>query len=390
MKSIRPKPFDVASLKLSPEEGFVLSRVDGPLTLRELVALTGIQDDMRVVEIVGRLASQGAIDLDLEAHLQAVAEIRSSRPPEPEPEPLMELEELGPADEAPLDELEEIGPVEEPASEVRLVADPVDDDLLEPEPASEQMEVEPSAEVDEAEEERVLENERTYRKLYESVYRPMERDGRVAAALTAEGSHHLALCLDPDPQVIHAVCSNPNVGLDHARAIAQNHRTQAGLEICARRNEFLSDAMVQRRMLRNPQLPDTILRRIIHPKLLMDVYRIAIDREIPERSRVKTRELLRKKWMLASADERAALLIKTEGRCLILLIGCGIDAHTCQILCGKTTYGVLFVQNLARFSATPPQLLVHLLKQPAVRRNLGLRKMILQHHNIPSEVKRSF
>jgi hypothetical protein len=32
---------------------------------------------------------------------------------------------------------------------------------------------------------------------------------------------------------------------------------------------------------------------------------------------------------------------------------------------------------------------VHLLKQPVVRMNMGLRKMLLKHPNVPSETKRS-
>src|SRR5258706_598581 len=63
MKNIRQKPFDMRSLKLSPEEGFVLSRVDGTTTVKDLVALTGL-DEGRVVDIVGRLAAEGALEVD--------------------------------------------------------------------------------------------------------------------------------------------------------------------------------------------------------------------------------------------------------------------------------------------------------------------------------------
>src|SRR4051812_38494190 len=76
MKTIRPKSGDMRSLKLSPEEGFVLSRVDGPTSVKDLVALTGL-DESRVVEIVGRLATEGALDVE------GVA----PAPPASEPEP---------------------------------------------------------------------------------------------------------------------------------------------------------------------------------------------------------------------------------------------------------------------------------------------------------------
>ena len=231
--------------------------------------------------------------------------------------------------------------------------------------------------------------EREYRKIYETVYHPMSRDERVKAAGEVSGARLLALCLDADPQVIHAVLTNPLVTLECPRMIATHHRTHIGLENVAKRSDFLADALVQRRLLRNPQLPNTILGRMVSPKLMMEVYKIAIDREIPERSRMMTREVLRKKFMLSSSDERAALLFKTEGRCLVLLVNCSLDAHATQILCSKNSYTMLFIQNLARWSATPPALLAHLLKMPVVRRNLGLRKMLLKHPNTPSDLKRS-
>src|SRR4051794_8070845 len=70
MKSIRQKRVDWSSLRLSPEEGFVLSRVDGasPVTVRELVALTGL-DESRVLNISGRPRAGGAIETDGEGPL---------------------------------------------------------------------------------------------------------------------------------------------------------------------------------------------------------------------------------------------------------------------------------------------------------------------------------
>jgi len=359
MKNIRRKPFDMKALRLSPEEGFVLSRLDSPLSIKELVDLTGI-DAARVTAIVEGLASNGAVDVDREggapASSSAPPVAAASMPPEEEP--------------------------------------PTDAERLEESAADLAREAEASAaEADEADdpeaEERRAAGAREYQKIYEAEWKPMTRDARIAAALTTEGANLLALCLDPEPQVISSVLTNPKSSLEHARMIANHHRTHAGLELVARRSEFLSDAHVQRRLLANPQLPDTVLRKIVSPKLLTEVYKIAVNREIPERSRVLTRELLQKKFMLASSDERAALLIRTEGRCLVLLVNCALDARTTQMLTSKTSYTVLFIQNLARWSATPPALLTHLMKQPVVRQNIGLKKQLLKHRNMPSDAKRS-
>ena len=361
MKNIRRKAFDIKTLRLSPEEGFVLSRLDAPLSAKELVDLTGIEES-RVVAIVETLATHGVVELDREgapALVSAAAAPASAAPAPTEADQEQSDQEVLAAASAAGAGVTTEG--EEPADDVD----------------------------DPAEEEKRVQGEREYQKIYEQIYHPMQRDERIAAAEQVTGSDLLALCLDPEPQVIHAVLSNPKAGLAHARMVALHHRTQAGLELVGRRTEFVAETQVQRRLLSNPQLPTTLLRKIVNPKLLMEVYKIAINREIPERSRVMTRELLQKKFMLGSGDERAALLIKTEGRCLILLVNCALDMRTTQVLTSKTSYTVLFIQNLARWSATPPALLVHLLKQPVVRMNIGLKKMLLKHPNVPSETKRN-
>lgn len=386
MKSIRQKKVDLRNLKLSPEEGFVLSRVDGTSTVKDLVALTGL-DEGRVVDIIARLSDEGAVEL--------------SGGPEAEPA-AMEVATATTASEGPAidDELRAflLGDPESPSEELDGNADSASSaELLtdaSEETSSSDVQV-PAAETEaasnapEEDAEETARTEREYRKLYETVYHPMSRDERVKAAGEVSGARLLALCLDPDPQVIHAVFANTHVTLECPRLVAAHHRTHIGLEHIAKRADFLADAIVQRRLLRNPQLPNTILGRMVNPKLMMEVYKVAIDREIPERSRMMTREILRKKFMLSSSDERAALLFKTEGRCLVLLVNCSLDAHATQILCSKNSYTILFIQNLARWSATPPALLAHLLKMPVVRRNLGLRKMLLKHPNTPSDLKRS-
>jgi hypothetical protein len=359
------------ALRLSPEEGFVLSRLDAPLSVKELVDLTGI-DESRMVAIVETLASQGVVDLErdggsagpgpLLAGAAGAAAARAHTAQETE-----NAEQTDDSAEALREREDE--------AEAAEAASGSDDD--------------PEADETPEETEKRAAGAREYQRIYETVYHHLDRDARIAAAKAVGGANLLALCHDADPQVIHAVLSNPKVSLEAARMIAHYHRTHVGLDHVGRRSEFVSDAQVQRRLLGNPQLPETLLRKVISPKLLTDVYKIAVNREVPERSRVLTRELLQKKFMLASPDERAALLIRTEGRCLVLLVNCALDARTTQMLTSKTSYTVLFIQNLARWSATPPALLTHLLKQPVVRQNMGLKKMLLKHRNVPSDTKRS-
>jgi hypothetical protein len=71
-----------------------------------------------------------------------------------------------------------------------------------------------------------------------------------------------------------------------------------------------------------------------------------------------------------------------------LLIGQTFDQKTTTILCARQYNSVLFIQNLARFPACPPGLLAHLLKQPFIRHHAALKKLILQHPNLPGQLKR--
>jgi hypothetical protein len=162
-------------------------------------------------------------------------------------------------------------------------------------------------------------------------------------------------------------------GLEHARLIALHHRTEAGLEILSRNMQLLRDALVERRLLRNPQCGETVFTRITSPKNIFQTYKIAIDRDVPELTRVRSRGHLRTKFHAAPHADRADLVIRTEARCLVLLTGCPFDAKTTSILCGRTHASVLFVQNVAKFPAAPPQLLAHLVKLPFVRKIAPLR-----------------
>jgi hypothetical protein len=425
MKTVRPKPLGAGTgnLHLTPEEDFVLARIDGNLTVRDLVALTGI-DEPRVEQIVSKLASEGAVMLEgteassgylpdvasgplpddgettsladfaaalgmdpsafaagdkkqraaVEAPVpEARVETRSNYPPPATDEiaPVLakvaaedELIELGPGDEAPTDELIELGPADEVPNEEEVAADAEED------------------------EEAVILKEQDYRKLYEAEFHPLPVDARVGLAKTAHGPNLLALCLDGDSRVIAAILENPSTGLAHVRLIAFHHRTGVGLEMVTRRQEFLRDLLVERRLLRNPMAGDTVLGRVMASKRLFQTYKIAIDRDVPELTRSKSRGYLRKKYQSAPSEERADLVLRTEGRCLIYMTGCAFDAKMTQILCGKPYNSVLFIQNLAKFSATPPGLLAHLMKQPFVRKHAPLKKLLLQHPNMPGEVKR--
>jgi hypothetical protein len=48
----------------------------------------------------------------------------------------------------------------------------------------------------------------------------------------------------------------------------------------------------------------------------------------------------------------------------------------------------MLIQNIARWSAAPPALIAHLLRQEAVRRQPQLRTLLARHPNAPADAKR--
>jgi len=231
-------------------------------------------------------------------------------------------------------------------------------------------------------------SELNYRRLYETRFRDLESGAREALARQATDSELFALTLDPLPSVIAALLDNPQFGLAHARSVAFHHYTDRGLEMLTRRAAFARDTHVQRRLLANPHTPDVVLDRVLRFKRLLEMYRFSIDRDLPERNRVRVRSRLRPQFMRAEPEDRAALIIKTEGRCLLGLSGCTFDARTTQLLCNHSFLSTLFIQNLARFPATPPVLIAKLLRSPTVQRQPPLRAMLARHPNAGGDAKR--
>jgi hypothetical protein len=331
---------DLRHLPITPEEGFVLSRLDVPLEASEVAALTGFAPE-RAQEILSHLAELGVIEVAAERGKGPILAEGAGQ----------DTPEAGPDD-----------PVEDSAASAEE-SEPVDD-------------VPAAAE------------EASYRRLYESNYRGTPVDDRIAAARRVSGRELMALCLDPDSQVLLALLDNPACVLQHARYAARWHPTAAGLDGIGHRPNLVGDFQVQRLLLRNTYLSELMTRKILSPKRMLDAYKASIDVDIPERTRQFARAILRTKFGTSQGEERAGLICATEGRVLPALTGLALDGRAISILCARNYTSPLFVQNLARFGSCPPQLLSHLLRQPLVRRQNHLRNMLLQHPNMSAEAKR--
>jgi hypothetical protein len=226
------------------------------------------------------------------------------------------------------------------------------------------------------------------RQLFERKLHGLAAESRVSFALTAEEPVLSALCFDPLPSVALQLLNNPRFGLQQARLLAAHHPHPSALQALGARDAFLRDGEVQRRLLRNVQLPAAILQRLLLPKRLLDLFKMSVSHELPEKNQRATREMLPQRFASTAApEEKVELLFHSEGRVLTQLTGLPLDQKTAALLCGRTFSSLLLVQNLARWSATPPTVLAHLLKQAVVKHQSQLRTLLLHHPNVPANAR---
>jgi len=245
----------------------------------------------------------------------------------------------------------------------------------------------PLAESDEDEPEAEAETEEqrgSHLKLYREAFHPLAADERARLASVERGANLSALCFDPLPAVIHAVLQNPNAGPEQARLIAAHHHNSAGLEWLVLRADLMRDAQVQRMLWRNPQLNEGQLRRLVASKRLLDLWKLTVSREATTQTRAGTAKILRARFSTAAAEEKIELIFTTEGRALAGLSGIPVDGKTSALLCGRSYSSQMLVQNIAHWSAAPPALIAHLLKQPMVLRQPQLRTALGRHPNAHS------
>jgi len=356
---------DLKRLSLTAEEGFVLSRLDGHTAASHLPALTGMPPE-KLQGILTRLIAQGAVQPAPTAPAAAPRTPAPTARPRPAPPavPTAEPEELPLLEALPEEALESSG---DPAQAVHDGT---------PEPEEEAHEDEPEA---------ALGN---YRQLFETRLHPLPEDERKARAHAAEDPELSAFCFDPVPAVIKAVMENPRTGLAHARLIVRHHRNPVGLEAVCARAAFAADGGVRRWLVRNPQLPGGLFRRLWSSRRLMELHKASVDRDIPEGTRRTAREVLRQRFSTGPSEEKVELILNTEGRSLVALTGLPVDGKTAALLCGRTYRSPLLIQNIARWSAAPPALIAHLLKQEAVRRQPQLKMLLQRHPNAPAEARR--
>ncbi len=318
----RPRPrngADVTALPLDAAQGYLLSRLDGATDVDALALLLDL-DPLQVELQLLTLVALGLVDPPPETSVQHPAALAAdAKLPEDDPAP------------DPL--------AEDPASTA------------------------------------------THRQRFETVLKAYSGEARASLARQAQEPDLSALCFDPLPEVIQALLENPRAGMVHARIIAAHHRTAAGLEALGGRTAFTHDPGVRRALLQNPLLPVGLFRRLWSPRRLLEQFLVASSREAPEQVRAMARDLFRARFSQRTGEEKVELILTTEGRCLASLVGLTLDGQATALLCRRTYVSTLLIQNLGRWSATPPQLIAHLRRQDAVRRNAPLRQLLERHPN---------
>jgi hypothetical protein len=323
---------DVTALPLSPIDGFVLSRIDGVTDLAQLVQVTGLPAE-RVGEVLERLRRHGALEGGGD-----------------EPEPATQEAEL-----------QEVMTVEDEEPPTGAAEVPEDDGAPEPEEAESP----------------------THRALYMQALSALTLDERVGRAKTSEEPELSAWCFDGSARVIAAVLENPRTGLGHARLIARHHRDAQGIELLCGRAAFTADDVVRRELLRNPQLQGGLVRRLFGQRRALEQWKWSSSREVTEQARRTLKETFRARFSSGPAEEKVEVILKTDGRCIAALSGLGLDSKTAAMLCARTYASPMLVQNLARWSACPPPLIAHLLRQAIVKRQPQLKTLLNQHPNAP-------
>ncbi len=223
-----------------------------------------------------------------------------------------------------------------------------------------------------------------HRALFESTLHALGADVRESMASKVEDPELSALCYDPVSRVIRRLLDNPRFGLVHARLVAAHHGNASGLDALGARGAIVGDGEVQRLLLRNPQTPVHLLRRILSHRPCLDIWNVCQSHEVTDRNKATARDCLRSRFHQCSAEEKVDLVIRSEGRALVALAGLALDGKSTSLLCKRRYDSPLLVRNLARWNATPPTLIAHLLRQEVVRQNAELRALLKRHPNCPA------
>lgn len=226
------------------------------------------------------------------------------------------------------------------------------------------------------------------RRLYHTRYKDLSVEERTALAETGDESVRRALAHDPLPRVITSLMSNPNFSAIEARIIAREHPSGQGLTLLAARPNLLADPEVRRRLLRNGHVTAPLVQTVLRGRPLITIHQVSMSHDVPENTKTFARQELRRAFGERAPDEKVALIIKTEGRVLTLIVGMALDGRSIAMIVGRSSMSPMLIRNFAQWPTTPPPILSHMMRLPQVQRDKSLQQAIMRHPNLPSTLKR--
>ena len=226
------------------------------------------------------------------------------------------------------------------------------------------------------------------RKLYQARFKSLTVEEREKLAKEGDEEVRRALSHDPLPRVITSLMENPNFSVIEARIIAREHPSGMGLGLLAQRARILADPEVRRRLLRNPHVSAPLVQTVLRGRPLFTVHQVSISHDVPETTKTFARQELRRTFAERPPDEKVALIIKTEGRVLTLLVGVALDGRAISMIVGRSAMSPMLIRNFAQWPTTPPPILSHMYKLPQVQRDKSLQQAIQRHPNLPSQLKK--
>ena len=131
-----------------------------------------------------------------------------------------------------------------------------------------------------------------------------------------------------------------------------------------------------------------MIKKLLGERPLPQLYQLVVNHDMPGATRSAARKHLSNSWARRNPNEKAELIIKTDGRCCALLVGQALDGKAAKILGARSVMSSMLIRNLARWPGTPASLLQQLFHQPAVKRDKSLEQILLRHPDLPAELKR--
>lgn len=226
------------------------------------------------------------------------------------------------------------------------------------------------------------------RKLYHAKYRELTVEEREALAKSGDEKVRAALAHDPLPRVITSLMENPNFSVVEARIIAREHPSGQGLTLMCGRAKLLADPEVRRRLLKNGHATQGIIALVLRGRPLATIHQVGISHDVPENTKTFARSELRRAFGERSPDEKVALILKTEGRVLSLLVGVALDGRSISMIIARTAMSTMLIRSFAQWPTSPPPILAHMMKLPQVQRDKSLQQALMRHPNLPSALKR--